>query len=225
LVGRFGEHAVFMDVAAIAPGRDFRKAIDESVAACGALLAVVGPTWSSIANDRGMRRLDDPADFVRLEIANALKRDIPVIPVLVRGAKMPRIEELPDDLKELVYRNAVEVSHARWRMDVGVLADALRDLPGIAREPDPAAAVAVAATPMAPVRAAEAVAQQPVLAPEALRGVAHELARYIGPIADVVVKHAARRSATIADLYDAVAREIEKPTDREAFLALKPRST
>jgi hypothetical protein len=216
LVGRFGERAVFMDVAAIAPGRDFRKAIDESVAACGALLAMIGPTWSSIANDRGMRRLDDPADFVRLEIANALKRDIPVIPVLVRGAKMPRIEDLPDDLKELVYRNAVEISHARWKMDVGVLAEALRDLPGIAREPEPAPAPTVAVP-------SETVARQAALAPEALHGVAHELARYIGPIADVVVKHAARRSATIAELYDAVAREIEKPHDREAFLALKPR--
>jgi hypothetical protein len=138
---------------------------------------------------------------------------------------MPRIEDLPDDLKELVYRNAVEVSHARWRMDVGVLADALRGLPGIAREPEPAPAPAatVPATPVASVAAPEAVAQRATLAPEALHGIAHELARYIGPIADVVVKHAARRSATIADLYDAVSREIEKPSDREAFLALKPR--
>jgi hypothetical protein len=105
-------------------------------------------------------------------------------------------------------------------MDVGVLAEALRGLPGIAPEPEPAPIPApVPALTVPP----EAVAQQAALAPEALHGIAHELARYIGPIADVVVKHAARRSATIADLYDAVAREIEKPTDREAFLAQKPR--
>lgn len=65
-------------------------------------------------------------DFVRLETASALKRDIPVIPVLVRGASMPRAEQLPPDLAELAYRNAVELTHARWDSDVQVLVKALR---------------------------------------------------------------------------------------------------
>ncbi len=99
----FGKDAVFMDVAAIQPGRDFRRAIDEQVASCGVLLAMIGKDWLTASDDAGARRLDDPLDFVRLETASALKRDIPVIPVLVQGARMPRADELPDNLKELPF--------------------------------------------------------------------------------------------------------------------------
>ena len=126
LVAQFGQNSVFMDVAGIAPGRDFRRAIDEQVATCGVLLAMIGKSWLEAKDESGRRRLDDPMDFVRLETASALKRDIPVIPVLVRGATMPRAEELPPDLAELAYRNAVELSHARWDSDVQVLINALR---------------------------------------------------------------------------------------------------
>jgi TIR domain len=125
LVGHFGEDSVFMDVSAIEAGRDFRKAIDESVATCGVLLAIIGNNWVAAKNDAGLRRLDDPADFVRLETAAALRRDIPVIPVLIRGAKMPRPEQLPDDLKDLAYRNGVELTHARWGSDIRLLIKAL----------------------------------------------------------------------------------------------------
>ena len=90
------------------------------------LLAIIGKDWIDVKNDAGQRRLDDPSDFVRLETASALKRDIPVIPVLVHGAKMPRAEQLPDDLKELAYRNGVELTHARWRSDLELLIKALR---------------------------------------------------------------------------------------------------
>ena len=122
----FGERSVFMDVAAIEVGRDFRKAIDDSVATCGVLLAVIGREWVDARNEAGQRRLEDPSDFVRLESASALKRDIPVVPVLVRGAKMPRPEQLPDDLRELAYRNGVELTHARWNSDLQLLIKALR---------------------------------------------------------------------------------------------------
>ena len=128
LVEHFGEDAVFMDVTAIAPGRDFRRAIDESVATCGVLLAVIGQNWAEAKNAAGQRRLDDPTDFVRLETAAALKRDIPVVPVLIRGARMPRPEQLPDDVKDLAYRSAVELTHARWASDVQLLLRALRPL-------------------------------------------------------------------------------------------------
>ena len=107
LVEVFGEDSVFMDVAAIDKGIDFRKAIDDNVSACGVLLAIIGRDWVDAKNEAGQRRLDDAADFVRLETGSALKRDIPVIPVLVHGARMPRAEQLPDDLKNLVYRNGV----------------------------------------------------------------------------------------------------------------------
>jgi len=126
LVAVFGENSVFMDVAAIEVGRDFRKAIEDSVSTCGVVLAVIGKGWIDAKNEAGQRRLDDPTDFVRLETASALRRDIPVVPVLVRGAKMPRIEQLPDDLKELSYRNGVELTHARWNSDLQLLVRALR---------------------------------------------------------------------------------------------------
>jgi hypothetical protein len=126
LVKHFGEASVFIDVAGIEAGRDFRRAIDESVASCGVLLAVIGRNWVEAKDEIGQRRLDDPSDFVRLETASALKRDIPVIPVLVHGAKMPRPDQLPDDLKELAYRNGVELTHTRWASDLQLLIKALR---------------------------------------------------------------------------------------------------
>jgi TIR domain len=135
LVKAFGQDRVFMDVAAIEPGRDFRKVIDQNVASCGVLLAVIGPRWLDTRNAAGNRRLDDPSDFVRLETASALRRDIPVIPVLVHEAKMVKEEELPQDLKDLAYRNAVELTHARWDSDVQVLIKALAKCVG---EPTPA---------------------------------------------------------------------------------------
>lgn len=125
LVEHFGNDSVFMDVTAIEAGRDFRKAIDESVATCGVLLAIIGSNWVDAKNEAGGRRLEDAADFVRLETASALKRDIPVIPVLVRGARMPRPNQLPDDLKDLAYRNGVELTHARWGSDLQLLIKAL----------------------------------------------------------------------------------------------------
>ncbi len=141
LCDRFGKGAVFMDVAGIEPGRDFRRAIEQQVASCGVLLAMIGKNWLTVADAKGKRRLDDPSDFVRLETAGALKRDIPVIPVLVHQAEMPRAEDLPDDLKDLAFRNGVELNHARWASDVQLLIAAL--LPYV----DAAPAVAVPAPP------------------------------------------------------------------------------
>jgi hypothetical protein len=141
LVRDFGEQSVFMDVSTLEAGRDFRKAIDESVGSCGVLLSMIGTSWLDAKNEAGERRLDDPADFVRLETASALKRDIPVIPILVRGAKMPVAGQLPDDLKDLAYRNAVELTHARWNSDVQLLVKALR--PFVSTEGESQAAGAV----------------------------------------------------------------------------------
>jgi len=125
LTRSFGENSVFMDVDGINPGMDFRKAIDDNVSSCGVLLAMIGPTWSTIQNSGGERRLDDANDFVRVEIASALGRNIAVIPVLVHDAKMPRPGDLPENLKELAYRNSVEITHARWNSDVSLLIAAL----------------------------------------------------------------------------------------------------
>ena len=135
LTQHFGNDAVFMDVAAIEPGRDFRRAIDEQVASCGVLLALIGTRWLTATDESGARRLDDPLDFVRLETASALKRDIPVIPVLVQGARIPRADDLPEDLKELAFRNGAELTHARWDSDVQLLAKALTAY--VQAKPDP----------------------------------------------------------------------------------------
>ncbi len=125
LVRTFGAGSVFMDVTDIKPGLDFRKVIDDNVATCGVLLAMIGPAWTSVTGASGQPRLQDPNDFVRLEVASALARDIPVIPVLVHGANMPHPDQLPDNLKDLAFRNNAEITHQRWNSDVQLLIDAL----------------------------------------------------------------------------------------------------
>ncbi len=114
-----------MDVAGIEPGRDFRRVIDQHVSSCGVLLAIIGKGWADAKDAQGKRRLEDPLDFVRLETVSALKRDIPVVPVLVHGARMPSPEQLPGELADLAYRNGVELTHARWDSDLQVLIKAL----------------------------------------------------------------------------------------------------
>ncbi len=116
LAGHFGLGQVFMDVDAIQPGLHFVEVVQEAVSACDALIAIIGSDWLQISDASGARRLDDPSDMVRLEIATALERGIPVIPVLVRGVQMPREADLPIGLTDLAYRNALEVSDARFTM-------------------------------------------------------------------------------------------------------------
>jgi TIR domain len=126
LTRAFGNNAVFMDVSGIEPGSDFRTAIEDNVACCGVLLAIIGPRWATITGSDGTPRLDNANDYVRLEIASALKRNIAVIPVLVHDAHMPHADQLPDNLKDLAYRNSVEITHARWNSDVELLIEALK---------------------------------------------------------------------------------------------------
>src|ERR1044071_5509676 len=123
---RFGPDRVFMDISAIKPGVDFITAIETEVAACEVVLVIIGRKWLDCAIG-GQRRLDIPKDFVRLEIAAALSRNILVIPVLVDDAPMPREQDLPDDLKRLARRHALEISDERWEFDVGRLMDTLEE--------------------------------------------------------------------------------------------------
>jgi TIR domain/Domain of unknown function (DUF4384) len=116
LLERLGREGVFMDVAGIDAGIDFVHTLNRAVGSCQLLLAVIGPDWLKSVDSRG-RRLDDPADFVRIEISAALQRDIPVIPVLVGGASLPSAELLPADLASLARRQAVELRDARWDSD------------------------------------------------------------------------------------------------------------
>jgi TIR domain len=128
MVARFGEENVFMDLE-LAPGVDFVDRITEVVSGCLALIIVMGPHWATVEDGSGRRRLDDPEDFVRLEVGNALRRnDVTPIPVLVGGAQMPQPGELPAELRPLTRRNALEMSDGRWRYDVGRLMSALDEL-------------------------------------------------------------------------------------------------
>ena len=117
LKDHFPSNQIFMDVDTIDLGVDFVEAVEEVVCACDVLIAVIGSRWLASSDRRGRRRLDIPEDLVRLEIATALKRGIRVVPVLVEGAVMPEAGELPDDLKALVRRNALEIGHIRFNAD------------------------------------------------------------------------------------------------------------
>src|SRR5512135_59939 len=92
LIRAGGRHNVFKDVDSIPLGRDFHQVIRDAVGRCDVLLAVIGPGWLTAAKAPGMRRLDDPLDFVRMEIEAALERDIPIVPLLVNNAPMPTAE-------------------------------------------------------------------------------------------------------------------------------------
>jgi TIR domain len=117
LNGRFPSNRIFIDVDDIAPGVDFVKAIEKSVGSCDVLISIVGKHWLTATDEDGKRRLDNTDDFIRLEIATALKRGIRVIPVLVDGALMPRAGDLPDELKSLIRLQALRVSQDRFRSD------------------------------------------------------------------------------------------------------------
>jgi TIR domain len=116
LSARFGEDSVFMDLVAIEPGENFAAAIQRSVGSVDVLLAVIGKGWLTALDPRSEnRRLDDAPDYVRLEIKVALERKIRVIPVLVGDATIPAAEDLPEDLKALAQRNALELNEPHWK--------------------------------------------------------------------------------------------------------------
>ena len=133
LAQKFRPEEIFFDVDAIRPGADFVQALEGAVTQCEVMIAVIGPSWISITDENGQRRLDQWNDFVRIEIAAALKQEKTVIPVLVQRARMPNPDELPDDLTSLARRNAIQLSHERFGYDVGVLTKAIQD---VLRTPD-----------------------------------------------------------------------------------------
>lgn len=118
LAGHFGRDKIFKDVDSIDPGDDFVAVITTAVGSCDVLLALIGDRWLTITGKGGQRRLDDPDDFVRLEIEAALTRNVRVVPILVEGAQMPRADELPTSLADLVRRQALELSPSRFDSDI-----------------------------------------------------------------------------------------------------------
>ncbi|TVP64628.1 MAG: TIR domain-containing protein [Leptolyngbya sp. LCM1.Bin17] len=122
LVADFGKGSLFFDVDTIPFGIDFREFLQGEVQQCQVLIAIIGPTWLSTTDDDGHRRIDNTADWVRIEIESALARDIPVIPLLVRGARLPKATELPASLQALAYRNAATARAGRdFHRDMDVL--------------------------------------------------------------------------------------------------------
>jgi TIR domain len=127
LRARFGRDRVFMDVDAIEPGEDFVEVLKRKVGSCAVLIAVIGKGWYG-ATPGAQRRLDNPDDYVRLEIAAALERGVRVIPALVGGARMPGAAELPPDLVALTRRNAIEISDTSFQASIDKLIEALERL-------------------------------------------------------------------------------------------------
>jgi formylglycine-generating enzyme required for sulfatase activity len=113
LVEQFGREEVFVDVESMPFGVDFRTYLDELVAKCDVFLAVIGPDWKGMTDGQSKTRIEDPKDFVRIEIESALKRAIPLIPVLVRGASIPPAEQLPKSIQELPYRHGLAIRSGR----------------------------------------------------------------------------------------------------------------
>ena len=131
LVAELGADRVFKDVDNIEPGDDFVERIQSAVGSCQVLLALIGPEWLAAKDATGARRLDDPEDFVRLEVETALDRDdVRVIPILVDNAKMPSPQQLPKGLAALTRRQAVEINPVNFdtRRLLRVLNDTLNDV-------------------------------------------------------------------------------------------------
>ena len=127
LAPHFGADAIFMDVDDIPAGVDFVKFLEKEVQSCDVLIALVGRQWLNVKDEYGNRRLDNPADFVRIEIATALGRDIRVIPVLLGGIQMPNVSDLPDNLQSLTRRNGLSVYHHSFHADTNRLIKHLED--------------------------------------------------------------------------------------------------
>jgi hypothetical protein len=117
---------LFLDTETLPAGVNFVEHLDRTLGECDVLLAIIGSRWlGAIDPKTGGRRLDNPKDFVRMEIALALKRGIPVAPVLLDGTTMPTAEELPEGLKELALRNGVEVRRRTFDADTERLIEGL----------------------------------------------------------------------------------------------------
>lgn len=152
LIPHFSAQRVFMDVEGIELGADFVTAIEEAVGSCRVLIVIIGDEWLNTRDAAGRRRLDDPHDFIRLETVTALQRGIRVVPVLVGGALMPRAEDLPEDLKPLARRQAIEVSHKQWEATTAELIRSLESMlaNGTPHEPAPRLVAAPSPLPVSP---------------------------------------------------------------------------
>lgn len=130
----FDAEQIFMDVDDIPLGTDFVQILNRNLQDCKVMLVIIGPQWLDIRNSKGERRLDDPDDFVRLEIARALDNNFSIIPVLVHGATMPAEQDLPDILKPLSRRQALELNNKYYQHGISDLVKALEQYLGKAKD-------------------------------------------------------------------------------------------
>jgi len=129
LTQQFGEDAVFTDINSIPPGAEVRQFIADAVKQCRVMLVLIDRQWLTISDaTTGERRLDNPDDFVRLEIVAGLQHGLTVIPVLLRGSPMPAAADLPDPIKGLPSRNAVFIHSNSFNSDVKHMIEAIRPL-------------------------------------------------------------------------------------------------
>jgi hypothetical protein len=128
LAAHFGSDHVFLDVDAVAPGQDFVRVLHETLQASDAVVVLIGRNWLAASDEQGKRRLDLEGDYVRQEIAMAIGESVPIVPVLVGRAGMPKEDELPEALAPLARRQAIEISDARFHQDVDRLIEAIGGL-------------------------------------------------------------------------------------------------
>jgi hypothetical protein len=138
----FGQDSLFFDIDSIPPGFDFVEYIDEQVAASDIVLVVIGRHWLSATDKYGRRRLDNPEDFVRVEIEAALKQQKHVVPILVHGAPMPISTELPEKMQPLARRNAFFTTPTGFKAETGRLSASLQKTLAMLDEKRVAAAAA-----------------------------------------------------------------------------------
>jgi hypothetical protein len=204
----FSSSHLFMDIDSIPPGEDFVSLLESQIAQCDVLLAVIGKGWLDAKDERGGRRLDDPDDFVRIEIASALKQSKRVIPVLLHDARMPRPEQLPPELAPLTRRHAVRLTHERFRVDTeGLIKSLQRPLDDIAAARHPESEAAISGPVLAPAatspigdagrrRADLEPGRASAFVPTATTAVAHEVS---GPRLGIAAK-----IEELADRYEAI---------------------
>lgn len=163
LCREFPANHVFQDITSIEIGDDFIEAMRRSLASCAVVIVMIGPRWLNARDDAGNRRLDDPEDPVRLEVAESLQRQgLRVMPVLVGGATMPKAGDLPEPLRLLARRNADEITDRRWDYDVSQLVAALKRIPALVSAPSGSASATAAQTeqPSAAPKAAPPASKQ-----------------------------------------------------------------
>jgi len=128
LTRRFGRNRIFIDTHGIDGFSDWLNVLKQQVAGSAAMIAVIGPGWLEVTDDKGNRRLDNPEDFVRFEIAEALSRDIPVLPVLLDGAELPEREQLPENMRGMLRRQAMDLHARRFEANARDISRELRKI-------------------------------------------------------------------------------------------------